>query len=160
MVTLPSSLPVLRLPGREVTHYTEEWIAAAVRAAAERAGNPHAWFADDVAAGVFAHLRSSSRGSTVTLSQIRGKIVLALATVGLEDVAAALVLSAPTFQLGMDRIAELTPLELPFFAALRREIEPAFRSGTPLVVCSGLDTAVRILCGTKRWDPPLRKAAP
>ena len=83
MVTLPSSLPILRLEGREVTYYTEEWVASAVRAAAERAGNPHSWFADDVAAGVFAHLRSASHGTTVTLKQIKAKIVLALATVGL-----------------------------------------------------------------------------
>ena len=157
MVTLPSSLPILRLPGREVTHYSEEWVAAAVRAAAERVGNPHLWFADDVAAGVFAHLRNASRGSTVTLGQIRAKIILALSTVGLDDIASALILPAPAYHVQVDHIASLRPLELQFFHALRQEVEPAFRSGAPLVICSGLEDAALTLTGRKKWHSSCEK---
>ena len=157
MVTLPSSLPILRLPGREVTHYSEEWVAAAVRAAAERVGNPHLWFADDVAAGVFAHLRSATRGSTVTLKQIRAKIILALSTVGLDDIASALILPALAYHVQVDRIASLRPFELQFFHALRGEVEPAFLSGAPLVICSGLEDAAMTMTGRSKWNRQCEK---
>jgi hypothetical protein len=157
MIALPSQLPLLRVGPFELTTYEGAWIATCIRSAAARAGHQDWWFAEDIARGVVAYLKTRFPATAITIEQLQQKICLTLATIGFQDVAAEVTVDPPLIRVNLHDLARQSEgIELVFFQLLDHRVSQLQTVGAKKLSLTGTKAAIKKLRATKNWNPQCR----
>lgn len=151
MISLASGLPLLQIDNRRIAGYSKEWLEQSVQEAAAQAGHEKWWFATDIVKSLFLYLRERFEATVITVTELFGKLRATLEVLGFQDIAERLEDQTPPLRVSLTEIAakaKAGAYELDFFKALTKTLE----GGGSEVYADGLQDAVRLLCGTKRWN--------
>jgi hypothetical protein len=161
MISFASGLPLLQVGDRGVSDYSSEWLETSVRAAAAEAGHDEWWFATDIVRSLFLYLKERFHASVITVNELFEKLRLTLVALGFNDIADHLHDEVPPVAISLVRLANEAMVsgayEFRFFQRLEESLDSALGAETKVVQVQGLKTAVRRLCGAKRWSPACEK---
>ncbi len=157
MISLASGLPLLQIGDRGVSEYSSEWLETSIRRAAEEAGHAEWWFAPDIVRSLFLYLKERFQSTVITVNQLFEKLRLTLTALGFQDIAKHLHDQVPPYKISLLQIASEASVsgsyELSFFQRLGASLDEAVVTGTDLIHAHGIKSAVRKLCGARRWGP-------
>jgi hypothetical protein len=151
MISLASGLPLLQIDNHRIAGYSREWLEQSIQNAAAQAGHEKWWFATDIVKSLFLYLRERFEATVITVNELFGKLRATLEVLGFHDIAARLEDQTPPLRVSLTEIATKATAgayELDFFKVLAKTLQDVRTE----VYADGLRDAVRVLCGTKRWN--------
>lgn len=153
MICFKKFRPVLRVGSHHVTDYGNEWLKRGLLAAGTKAECEIRPFLADLVAGIEHFLEHRCSLRVLKVEELAERIRAMLGQVGLDQVAKQLPPIAPPVTLDLEEFAAKHPYELSFFDQVRREADRLAALGVRDLEFRGMQEAVLLLNGKKRWTP-------
>ncbi len=153
MVCAPDRLPLLKVGNRKAVSYEARWLSDEIKKAARKVGHHDWFFAPDITRAITVYLRDRFPRNTITLEELYNKIESVLGYLGCHDIADALEISPPPVRISLKEVVNEagSGFELAFFNLLAERVAESERSGCNQLLCDGLRSASKRLCGAERW---------
>ena len=152
MISLPHSLPYIRIGSSSLALCEPEWLSDTLSNAASGTDVPD-WMVRDISRGVESFLANHYKGSVIDSDDLFARIEKTLESLGLDHVAAKIDKTPPPVRISLSELVRRagTGYELAFFRLLDEQVQSAASGGACLVEVHGLHRGVRRLVATKKW---------
>ncbi len=153
MVAFKEEFPYLQSESGQLFEFNRDWLQAAIRQAADRAGYPSWWLTEHVTESIAFYLRLRTDESVVAFSQLNQTVRYVLKVIGYKEIVPHFKPSPPPISLSLYEIAEAagTGYELAFFDLLEKRIAAILETGARDVHFFGLQPSIKHLRGAKVW---------
>jgi hypothetical protein len=153
MVAFKEEFPYLRSDSGQLFEFNRDWLHAAIRHAADKAGYPSWWLTDHVTESIAFYLRLRNDESVVAFSQLSQTVRYVLKVIGYKEIIPHFRPAPPPISVSLLEIALQAgaAYELAFFDLLEKRLNGLIEIGVDnLQVCS-LQACVKHLHGAKVW---------
>lgn len=152
MISLPHSLPYIRIGASSLALCEPEWLSDTLTKAARETDVP-AWMAEDISRGVENFLMNHYHGTVIDSADLFARIERTLEALGLSHVAAKIDKTPPPVRISLGELARRagSGYELAFFRLLEDQLNSAATGGASVVEIHGLYSGVRRLAASKKW---------
>ncbi len=153
MVAFKEEFPYLRCDSGQLFEFNRDWLHAAIRDAADKAGYPSWWLTDHVTESITFYLRLRNDESFVAFSQLSQTVRYVFKVIGYKEIIPHFTPAPPPISISLVDIAHEagTGYELAFFDLLEKRIQVLTQTGADSLYLCSLQAAVKHLCRTKVW---------
>jgi len=156
MVAFKEEFPYLRSDSGQLFEFNRDWLHAAIRQAADRAGYPSWWLTEHVTESIAFYLRLRTHESVVAFSQLNQTVRYVLKVIGYKEIVPHFKPAPPPISVSLYEIAEAAGAgyELAFFDLLEKRIDAILATGAREMHFFGLQPSIKHLRGAKAWSRP------
>ena len=153
MVAFKEEFPYLRSESGQLFEFNRDWLHAAIRQAADRAGYPSWWLTEHVTESIAFYLRLRTDESVVAFSQLNQTVRYVLKVIGYKEIVPHFKPAPPPLSISLYEIAEAAGAgyELAFFDLLEKRIAVILETGVCELHFFGLQGSIKHLRQAKAW---------
>lgn len=153
MVAFKEEFPYLRSESGQLFEFNRDWLHAAIRQAADRAGYPSWWLTEHVTESIAFYLRLRTDESVVAFSQLNQTVRYVLKVIGYKEIVPYFKPAPPPLSVSLYEIAEAAGAgyELAFFDLLEKRVAAILRTGVCELHFFGLQASIKHLRRAKVW---------
>src|SRR6476659_8972016 len=131
MVAFKEEFPYLRSDSGQLFEFNRDWLHAAIRQAADRAGYPSWWLTEHVTESLAFYLRLRTNESVVAFSQLTQTVRSVLNVSGYQEIVPHFKPTPPPISVSLYEIAEAAGdgYELAFFDLLEKRVAAILETG-------------------------------
>jgi hypothetical protein len=153
MVAFKEEFPYLRSESGQLFEFNRDWLHAAIRQAADRAGYPSWWLTEHVTESIAFYLRLRTDESVVAFSQLNQTVRYVLKVIGYKEIVPHFKPAPPPISVSLYEVAEAAGggYELAFFDLLEKRVLAILATGATELNFFGLQPSIKHLRGVKIW---------
>ncbi len=153
MVAFKEEFPYLRADSGQLFEFNRDWLQAAIRQAADRAGYPSWWLTEHVTESIAFYLRLRNDEPVVAFSQLNQTVRYVLKVIGYKEIVPHFQPAPPPLSISLFEVAEAAGdgYELAFFDLLEKRVSAIVATGATSLHFFGLQPAIKLLCSVKTW---------
>ena len=153
MIAPRDEMPLVQFEGGELSAFDAGWLTRRLVHAAAKAGYPHWWLAEHVAASVSNYLRHRYDGHVLTAPRLADAVASVLQVIGYAEVASHFEPGPPPARVSLLELAKKAGngYELAFFELLNRVMQQFLASRAAYFEFFDLDLCVKELKSRKVW---------
>ena len=153
MVAFKEEFPYLRSDSGQLFEFNRDWLHAAIRQAADRAGYPRWWLTEHVTESIAFYLRLRNDEPVVAFSQLNQTVRYVLKVIGYQEIVPHFRPTPPPISISLFEIAQAAGAgyELAFFDLLEKRIAAIVSTGATSLHFFGLAPSIKLLRSAKTW---------